>query len=269
VLGSYINSGPLDLKYFAMATRNRLVAFMGESKFNPLLISKESPSLPVETSIERKESISDVDGLVAKFTDINELVAYINIDEPIVYLELSDSTLDSLKEHYVDMSVLLNDFISGYSNESQVSLDKSKMQLLGSCRAFFLLDLKKKSLVLKLERLESLRTNANETLLVSKGRLYGHYVINPATIVQSNGFHVADDVDTNEYPSMCFELDFLDLYIMLKNKLNVIGITRSDKNSPRIGTDSLQINDYISFYSDIDQKDCLDFYCLVLPSYLK
>jgi hypothetical protein len=269
VFNEYVSSSNLETCYLAFIKNKRLVAFMGDQRMNPLLISKTNDDLSTHLTIERKHEITEVDSSVSKLDGINLLLEEIKIDEPNVYIGLESEVVDQILEHYDNINILLDDFIDKQNENFQFDLDKSKKQLIRSCRALFLIDMKNNALKIILETIDTLRINPDNTLLVSRGRLYGHYINNPVNIVQQTGIYTVDDVDMSECPTIFFELDFQDLITMLKNNMNIIGIMSSDKNKAKVGTDSLQVNDYICFYSDSTESKELDFYCLVLPSYLK
>ncbi len=255
--------------YLAFAKDNRLVAFMGSDKMNPLIISKKSDTIPSDLFIEMKQDMPNIDSLIDGLSNIDSFLEESKIEEPNVYVSLTDETIERINQYYEDINESLDKFIQEQPDDNYDALNKAKLDIIGSGRVFFLLDLKKKSMRLSLENISSFRTNEKKTKIVSRGRLYGHYTYEPIHVTQDDGVYVVESIDTNEYPTICFELDLLDLYLMLSNNLNIIGLLDGDKNTCRLGTDSLQVNDYICFYSDENENKSLSFYCLLLPSYLK
>lgn len=255
--------------YLAFAKKKRLIAFTGNKRLHPLLISKADASISEDLVIERKQDVANVDDLINSFDRIDSFLDEAEIDEPNIYISLDEDTIDEIKAHIQATRYILDSFVEGQASESPEALDAARDSLFASCWAFFLIDLKKQQLRLTLESITALRLNDNRSKLVSKGRLYGHYTNDPLQITQTDGVYVVDELDVSEHPSVFFELDFADLETMLESNLSIIGVLQSKENANYAGTDSIRVNDYVCFYSDETDKNSLPFYCLLLPSYLK
>lgn len=249
------------------------------TKYHPLLISEEidadiSDNSSDDTMTMIKSKGIDHLELDIMFSDMEAILKISNLSTPNILVRLNQETINRIFIHFETVSDLLQKHVDAQNIVLRDIFAKSKQELLSKTRMMFLLDLESDNLVIYLQNISNVQVDIQYKSLLALDTVLGPYQSTPQKIEQSKCLNVADTAqfERSGVRYINFEVDFLDIDIMLENGFDMIAILDTSSSVPAQKSDTVILRDYVCFCKPtlINQKEQdINFGCLILPSYLK
>jgi hypothetical protein len=253
-------------------------------KYHPILIGDTTSK---NQNISKLDVI-DIGGISLEEVDVTFqnseyfLIAS-NFENPHLTIKLNQNTIKHIFRHFEKSSKDLQDVLSKQSITSHEALSKSKQNMLAKSKMMFIVDMNNDSIEMHLQNLQDIQVDEIHKNLVVLDSVLSSYQAEPFQIKQDNCVCMSRTIKLKrgDIRYIQFELDFLDVDILLENGFDTIEILDAFATTDTINSNIVLLRDYVCFkhpstvnkgYKNANvhvQKDHLDFNCLVLPSYLK
>ena len=249
------------------------------TKYHPLLISQEinadisDDEFADSLTVVRSKEIDRIE-LDIMFEGMEAMLKASNLAAPNILIRLSQETINKIFIHFEMVSDLLQKHVDAQSIVLRDLFTQSKQELLSKTRMMFLLDLEDDNLEIYLQNIGNVQVDVQYKTLLALDTVLGPYQSSPQKIKQSKCLNIADTAqfEKSGVRYINFEIDFLDIDIMLENGFDMIAILDTLSSTQAQKSDTVTLRDYVCFCKpvSINQKEQdIDFGCLILPSYLK
>jgi hypothetical protein len=246
-------------------------------KYHPIFITDEHTKDNTNSKLKMIEA-KDItfEEIDIMFQNSDELLRCANLQNPHLSIKLNQRTIKQIFMHFEKVSNLLQDHIANQSIVLHEKLVKSKQWLLAKSRMMFVIDIDKEDISIYMQNLNDVQVDIRNKTLLTMDTLLSNYQSPPLQIDQSKCINISSYIKLKHsyIRYIKFELDFLDVDILLENGFDTIDIMDAFSTMDTLNADTVILRDYVCFKKpkyiiDRSTKDELDFKCLVLPSYLK
>lgn len=289
ILSTYLDSEMNGESFALFEDSSRFFGIMKPNeyscKYHPILVSNLKENTIGSKSIRLIEakgiSLEEVDVF---FQNSDHTLVASNFQNPNITIKLSETTISQIFEHFDKVSNTLQRHIEKQSIVSRQALTYSKQKLLSKTRMMFVIDVLNDDATVYLQNLNDIQIDENGKNLLATDTILSNYQIPPYQIKQSKCVETSRmmKLKHSDIRYIKFELDFLDVDILLENNFDTIEILDALATTSTLNSDMVLLRDYVCFkrpklvnrtideYSPKQKNEnTLDFKCLILPSYLK